>query len=283
MVIVLSLLTAFLRAVSAVIQRRATGKPEIDQLFRRSFIHSLFKNKQWLWGLFIQLAAVLTNGLALYSGSLVLVEALLTTDIVFLLLVLHFYYKVPTGVREWGGVLAISAGLSAALFAAKPHGGEFVDIGITWTITGSIIAVIIIVCAFIMRSSPSEKLRAAMGGVASGCNFALTAGLAKLVFFQAQADFDSVFTSWELYALIVSVLTSIVVLQSTYGAGPLAISQPAVEIVRPLVSATIGVIVLNEIVDINPLEIVIVGIGIVTASIGVFLLADSEPILNSPA
>ncbi len=283
MVIAIALFTAFLRALSAVIQRRAAGKPDAKELFHHSFIRSLLKSKWWLFGLSIQVIAVATNAIALYFGPLILVESLLTVDIVFVMLILHFYYKVPAGFKEWGGVFAVCFGLSAVLLAARPHGGHAATIGTKWVVVGIVITSIIVVCALLMRRSSSPKLRAAMGGIASGCNFALSAGLVKLVFFQWESGIGNVFTSWEVYALFVSLIASVVVLQSTYGGGPLAISQPVIEIVRPFARAVIGILLFEEIVNINAFGIVAASIGACVAAAGVIMLSRSKHILNSPA
>jgi hypothetical protein len=281
--VVCTLLASFLNAASSVLMRRAAGKPDPRMLFHRNFVAAMIKNRMWLGGLGLQVLAAILQGVALYWASLVLVEPLLTMDLVFLMLILHFRFGVHARLREWGAVVAICGGLSTLLVVANPRGGHLEFSGTNWALTSGLIGTFLIISALYMRRSESPTLRAGLGGVACGLNFALTAGFAKLMLGQlAIGGIGNVFGSWEVYAMAVSGAISLVVAQSTFAAGPLAISQPAIEISDPLVSATIGILLFGDMVSTSTGALALEVIGACTAAAGIILLGGSKRVHSSP-
>jgi hypothetical protein len=124
LVVVLTLLASLCNAIAAVLQRRAIGAPEPHELFRKALVKAVSKNRLWLIGLWLQFLAGALEVIALYKGTLVLVEPLLVTDLVFLLFILHFRYGMKSGPREWMGVIFVCIGLSILLVIANPRGGH---------------------------------------------------------------------------------------------------------------------------------------------------------------
>jgi hypothetical protein len=51
---------------------------------------------------------------------------------------------------------------------------------------------------------------------------------------------------WQLYVLILLGISALVVSQSAYQAGPLALSMPAVALLEPVVAVVAGEIVFHE-------------------------------------
>jgi hypothetical protein len=277
-----TLLASFLNALSSIWQRRAAGKPDAKMLFHKNFVKAMVVNRLWLGGLGLQILAAVLQGVALYQASLVLVEPLLTMDLVFLMLLLHFRFRVVAGLREWGSVLALCAGLSMLLAAANPRGGHLEFSAANWAWTSGLIGGVVLVGAITMRRSSSPRLRAGIGGVACGLNFALTAGFAKLMLGQLQYGLGNVFSSWEVYAMAVSGAISLIVAQSTFAAGPLAISQPAIEISDPLVSAAIGILLFGDVISTSIGALALEVIGAVLATAGIVLLGGSRRVHESP-
>jgi drug/metabolite transporter (DMT)-like permease len=244
-----ALLGSLSNATSGVLQRRATGTPDARELFSRRFIQNLLGNRLWLFGEALDILGFLLQAVALKFGSLTLVEPLLTTNLIFLLLILAWRFRVPMKLREWGGGVAICLGLSFLLLAAQPRGGHVQFNGTDWIITTCAIGAFVIASALLVRHLPHPGWRAAIAGVAAGANFALTAAFTKLAVNKLQYGLPTLFTSWEIYALIVSGLVALLVMQSAYGAGPLAISTPAMQIVDPLLSITIGLLLFSDFVN----------------------------------
>jgi hypothetical protein len=88
----------------------------------------------------------------------------------------------------------------------------------------------------------------------------------------------NVVTGWELYALLASGAASVITLQSTYGAGPLAVSEPAMQIVDPLLSILIGIIIFGDVINFSPGAVVIEIICGIVIIAGIILLGSSKRI-----
>jgi hypothetical protein len=282
-VIVACAVASFLNAVAAVLQRRAAGTPHPSRLFSRNLISEISRNEKWLKGMGIQVVASLITAVALYWGSLVLVEPLLTTDLVFLMLILHYRFRVGAGLREWGGVAAICGGLTSLLVAANPQSGDKAFDWLGWTIAAGVVIIGILAAAAIMRRASLSSLRAAIGGVACGLNLSLSAGLIKLVYEQWENGLGAVFTSWQIYAFLLSALLSIIVIQSTFAAGPIAISQPSIEISTPLISVAMGVVLFGDDIRTTAAALALEICGAIIIAAGIILLGRSSRIQRSPA
>ena len=115
-----------------------------------------------------------------------------------------------------------------------------------------------------------------MSGVAAGLSFALVAACTKLATEQWQHGFFTLFSHWQIYALIITGVLSIVMLQNAYGAGPLAVSQPAMEIIEPLVSVMMGVVLFGDSVNTSSSALVVECAAALMAGGGIWLMGSSE-------
>ena len=276
-----TLIAAFLNAVGSLTQRRATGQIDVSRLFKHRIVFDALRNRMWLLGGAAQLAAFTAQATALHAGPLIVVGPLMTTDLVFLMLLLRAYFNVAIGRREWLGALAISGGLSLLLATANPRGGDIpVDIAV-WLLTGAVVAAIVITGAIYMRKGPAPPLRAAIGGLTAGAHFALTAALIKLVMQQWHLGIGNEFTSWPLWGLAIVGITSFLSLQSMYGAGPLAISWPIVEITEAVGGVVIGLTLFGDTVNTSISALAAeTGGGAILAG-GIIMLASSRRLRGS--
>lgn len=281
-VVIGALLAAFLNAVGSLTQRRATGQLDVQRLFHHAIVTEALQNKLWLLGGAAQAGAFVAQAVALRYGSLIVVGPLMTTDLVFLMLLLQARFRIGIGRREWLGAAAVSAGISLLLISAQPRGSNIpLDID-PWLITMSVVTVIVIAGAILMRRGPSPQWRATVGGIAAGAHFALVAALVKL-FMQhiQQYGFVAQFSDWPMYALALAGLTSFLTLQSMYGAGPLGISWPLVEICEAVGGVLIGLLLFDDVVNSYALALAgELGGGLILAA-GIVLLAGSARLRHS--
>ncbi len=276
--IVAALIAALLNALSTILQRMATGQPDAQRLYKRDFIATVLKQRLWIIGTLLEITGFIAQAAALRKGSLVLVEPLLTTNLIFLMLMLHFRFSMRTGIKEWLAVVAICGGLSSLLVAANPRSGKFLPHATAWVLVTLVTGGVILISVFVVRSKLSDKARAAVGGLGAGINFALTAALTKLVMEQLNFGIGYVLTHWALYGLIVAGLISVMVMQSAYGAGPLAISLPAIEIADPTLSVVFGIFLFGDSVAHNGINMVFEILGAIVVVIGILLMTSSKRI-----
>ncbi len=274
--IFLALTAAALNAVSTVVQRRQAGKPPPHELFRPGFIKGLLKDKVWIFAFGLQIAAFFSQAVALKLGSLIIVAPLLVTDLIVLLLILHFKYGLAAGVKEWSAVLLICVGLSGFLISANPKIGHQAFIAFNWALTVCSTLVVIAIAIYIVRRHSNPNLRAAIAGLAAGFSFALTAAFTKLTTRQLDHGLAAVFVHWPVYALLFSGILSLVMTQNTFGAGPLVYSQPAMEITEPVISIMFGIVLFGDSVNLGGLELVFELIAGSLALAGIWLMASSS-------
>lgn len=280
-VVIFSLLSSLFNAVSAVIQRKVAGSPSAKELFTRRFMRTLVTNKWWLIGALVQVIGFLFQAVALWQGSLILVAPLLTSDLVFLMLIMHFYFRIPTGKREWGAVAAICLGLSGLLFTAHPVEGELPFSASPWPVVLGTIGGLLIIGAYLVRRLSSSRVRAGMIGIAAGLSFSLVSIFTKLSTHQLESGIPNLLTSWPLYALLFAGLLSFLFQQNTYGAGPLATSQPAMEITEPVASVAIGILLFGDMINTSPSTLAGELISSVVIIAGIVMITGSKRVYQS--
>lgn len=257
-------------------QRRVTGQVDAKELFRGSILRNVVRKRLWLGGVVLQVAAFFAQAVALHNGSLVMVEPLMTTDLIFMLVIIHFYLGNRIQKSGWIAMIAVAAGLSGLLAAAEPHGGH-TPIGISnWIIVFAAIGTAIVVGANITRSASSSGRRAAIGGITAGAHFGLTAAMTKLVIEQFHLGFGQEFLHWPLYALIVIGVSSAISMQSMYGAGSLAVSQPALEIAEALQGVLIGVWVFGDSINTSAAALAVEAVSALVLALGIIMLGRAD-------
>ncbi len=271
--VIFALISASLNALAAVLQRRATGQAAASELFRSHLVKRVLKNKLWLSGVVLEVMGFFAQAIALHNGSLALVQPLLITDVVFLLIFLHFGLGVSVGKQGALGVGLLSIGLSCLLVVANPHGGDVIPSVSTWLLAICILGLAILVTALAARRIKSATTRAVLGGFAAGLHFSFTAATTKLVVDQLQYGWLQTLFSWQLLALIIVGISSVLTLQSMYAAGSLVITQPTLEITEALAGIEMGIILFGEQVNTGIGALAIEALSGLVAAIGIVLLA----------
>ncbi len=242
-----ALIAAMLNALSSINERLATEKPAAKKLFSHSFTYAMAKNRLFIYGFVLQVLAFFAQAIALNNGPLIVVEPLLTSDLIFLLLFIGIKLHIKIKLRDWLSVLAIMGGLTGLYLATNPTEGHLNYQATPWIILVSVTTPIVITLAIIIRKLKSPKIRAILAAIGAATAFALNAAFTKLSLnLFTKYGIEAMFTSWPLYALIISGVISLYLMLNAYGSGPLAISQPIMEIIEPSVAVIIGVFIFGD-------------------------------------
>ncbi|HMD46344.1 MAG TPA: DMT family transporter [Acidimicrobiales bacterium] len=245
MVYVLALTSALANALTSIFQRMGVeDAPEGDTLKLRLLTNAL-RRGIWLLGFALMIASFLIQAVALHFGRMAEVQPILTTELLWLVLILGTWFRFKVGWREWVASLLASLGLAGFLFFANPTGDTGTPSGQTWFLTGMACAAATAVAVLLALRGP-RWWRAAMFGAAGAIGFAFTAALTKSVTDYIAKDWVSMFAHWQLYALVFCGVASVFLAQNAYHAGPIAASQAALVLVDPLVSILIGVALFEE-------------------------------------
>ena len=239
MAYLLAVLASCANALAAIFQRIGVQNAPDDTTMSLGLItHAL---KRWVWLLGVGLIGVgfVLQAVALRFGQLSAVQPIVTTELLFLVLILGVWFRYRVTARDWLGALAAGGGLAAFLLIAAPGGGNTIPGSGPWTTVFVVVGAIVAGGVALGFVGP-RWFRAAMFGTASGLLFALAAALTKVVTTLVTEGWGHVFTHWETYALVVTGLLGFFLMQSAYHAGPLTASQATLTVVDPLASVVIG-------------------------------------------
>ncbi len=270
-----------LLGLTSVLQHSAAATVDTKHSMRPRLLLELLHRPRWLAGNLADLGAFTLQFLALRRGSLLVVQALLVTGLVFALPLSarlnHRHLRAP----EWVSVVALVGGLAVFLTSANPTRGRPGASGVGWAIVIGGVAVVI---GLIVRSAPTQpgRTRATRLGAACGMLFGLNAALAKATGHVVSAGLVEGLTSWEPYVFVVCAGAGFLLAQSALQAGPLDASLPVLAVGDPLTAAMIGLFAFHEHVALRPTRI---ALDLASAAImiaGVFGLARS-PIVTGEA
>jgi len=240
MVFVLALGAALANALTSIFQRMGVeDAPADDTLKPRLLLHAL-RRGIWLAGFGLMIASFLMQAVALHLGRLSEVQPVLTTELLFLVLILGSWFRFAVGWREWAAAVAAAAGLAGFLLFAAPTGGSLIPTGLEWGEVGGACAVVVAAAVYLATRGP-RWWRAAMFGTAAAVAYAFTAGLTKVVTDFVAGDWVSIFRHWQTYGLAGCGVLAVFLTQNAYHAGPIAASQSTIVLVDPLASILIGV------------------------------------------
>jgi hypothetical protein len=276
------IIASALNAGSSLFEREAASFSGSNKLFTKELSSILIRNKKFIFGIGMQVAASIVEVVAISQGSLVLVGPLLTLDLVFLWLFISRRYKLKISNLNWIAVGLIIGGLSLLYFCTDPKEGKFKYNWVPWVVASSIFVVLVFIAYVVSNITKSKTIHAMVLAVATAFNYALDAGLAKLLLDQIRAHgVFYMFTSWAIYALFILAMISIIMTQNTLHAGPLTVSQPVIEMVQAVSSALIGIFIFNDKLHSDWITIVGDGVAIIAIGVGIYITATTKDLFNS--
>lgn len=241
----LALVAALISGVGDVVRQRSaqeiTDEPVGHlELFRMS----LRDGRWWLGGV----AAVVSFGLqavALCLGSVVLVQALQVTALLFALPVNARLTRHRVTRREWMWAALLAVGVGVFVVVGDPTAGYQRASLQTWAVVASVLGPALLLCVLGARIYPGP-VAAVLLAVVSASAWALFAVLTKGVVEVLDDGPVAVLRAPELYAWIGAALVGTVFQQSSFRASALTASLPTMTVAEPVVASALGVIVLGE-------------------------------------
>ncbi|MEU6060737.1 DMT family transporter [Streptomyces sp. NPDC047097] len=243
----LALLAALGNAGASVLQRRAAAElgPDPADAPHGSWLTGLVHRRVWVWGAALLAVSGVLQALALATGPLSVVQPVMSTELMFTLVVGGFvFHRRPDARTRWA-FAAMAVGLGAFLALADPTDGRATVPVAAWLWTALGAGLLMAVLGAVSTRLPPSA-RAAVLGTATATGFAVTAALLKDALGRLPDGVDAVLTSWMPYAAIVVGLGSFLLLQVTLRAGSLVASQPALTLGDALLSVVLGVCLFAE-------------------------------------
>ncbi|MFE3752802.1 DMT family transporter [Nocardia tengchongensis] len=276
--VVCAFIGAVLFAVSAVAQQRAAADvPEGDALLAR-----LIRNPRWLAGLIGDAGGFAFQVVALALGSVLVVQPILVTALVFALpLAAHYSGRRVTAVM-WLQAAALSIALACFLVVGEPTEGVTAAPWDRWVLPLGLVAGVVVAGIVVATTVRVPTLQALLLGTAAGLLFGISAALTANVTKLFADSITAGLTSWELYVLAACGLLGFYVQQRGYQVGPLSASLPAFTVAEPLGAAFLGMTVLDERLRSGPLGTAFVAASVVVMCVAAVRLsrAQAAPLTN---
>ena len=265
MTVVLALVASALFGAGVALQQRPAAEVPREYAARPALLLRVVRNPAWVAGVVAEIAAFVTQLIALRRGSLVIVQPLLTTSLLFTFALGSWWARQPISRRDWMSIACVVVGLGAFLVVASPNedsagtapAGE-------WVLWGASIATALTLLIWVGLTSDGPR-RAAALGLAAGLGDAFMAVLTKAFAHATDHGIGSAFTTWIPYALCVAGLAAMLLTQTAYQTGQPKIAIPLITVTEPLVSCGIGVGLFGEAVHVGGLRApaVVAAVGVI--------------------
>ncbi|KAA0020055.1 DMT family transporter [Antrihabitans cavernicola] len=270
--IVCSLIAALLFACAAVAQQHAASSvPEGESL-----MSELIRKPRWWAGIAGDGGGYAMQAIALSLGSVLIVQPLLVSAVVFALPLAARFSGRRITPRMWALAAALTGALAVFLVVGNPSEGKSDAPFSEWAVPLIVLLVVVGVATAGGLARIEVGLRALLLGAAGGLLFGLAAALTKDVTDRFGSGIWSVLTSWQTWILIASGIVGVYLQQRAFQVGPLSASLPAVTIAEPLAAVFVGMTVLDERLRADALGIGVTAAAVVVMAVATLLLSRSQ-------
>jgi drug/metabolite transporter (DMT)-like permease len=271
-----TLVAAVLLGVGFVLQQYAARQEPESRFLSPRILTDLLRKPRWLVGIACMVAGQLLAAWSIGHGALTLVEPLLTTYLLFALLLAVPMSKQPVRWSEVTGALILIVGVTLLSLdrSTKPIGLSFGSFS-HWP-AAAIIAGIAFVAVQVGQRTRGNA-RAVLIGLAAGLVFGIQDALTRQTLEIMQGQRVTVlFTSWEPYCLLGAGIVGLWLMQNAFSAGPLHSSLPTIAAGEPVAGIVLGIVVFGDRIQISPGQLAIEAGGIAALIVGAVMVARSS-------
>lgn len=245
----LALGAALFIAIGDVIHQRTAHEVTDDAVGHLGLFARLLRDRQWWLGSLVAAAGFALQAAALGLGSVLLVQALLVTSLLFALPI----NARMTGRRvtrwEWIWAALLAGSVAVIVTVGNPTAGDARGSLQTWTAVIAVLGPALVLCvigARIWSGRVAAVLLALVSGALWGLFAVLTKGVVDRLDFGSWAGVWELLRTPELYAWALVAIAGTAWQQSSFRAGSLTASLPTMTVAEPVVAAVLGVVVLGE-------------------------------------
>jgi drug/metabolite transporter (DMT)-like permease len=271
-----TLVAAVLLGIGFVLQQYSAEQEPDSRFLSPRILTDLLRKPRWLLGIACMVAGYLCAAWSIGHLELTLVEPLLTTYLVWALVLAVPLSRQRVRLPEVVGAVILIIGV--ALLSVRR---EITPIGLSFgSFSQWYAAAIIAGIAFVAVAIGHRKqgqVRATLTGLAAGLVFGIQDALTRQTLEVTESNHWTIlFSTWSAYALVGAGIVGIWLMQSAFSAAPLHASLPAIAAGEPLAGIALGVIVFGDTIQVSPGGLAIEAGGIAALIIGVIAVARSS-------
>ncbi len=276
----ITLVAALLLGIGFVLQQQtAETAPESHFLSLRLF-GDLLRKRKWLAGIGCMILGQVLAAWSLGHLSLSIVEPLLTTNLLFALILAVPLSHQTVRVTEVAGALLLIAGetiLSLAQYT-QPIGESFGSFS-HWPAAAGIACIAFV--AVQAGRHRSGNRRATLTGLGAGLVFGIQDALTRQTLQILQHHgMSGLAHSWSAYCLVATGAVGLLLMQSAFNAGPLHSSLPTITAGEPIAGILLGIIVFGDRISLTPGSLAQHAGGLFALVAGVILVARAPALSN---
>jgi uncharacterized membrane protein len=271
-----TLVAALLLGIGFVLQQYAARQEPECRFLSLRILTDLLRKPRWLAGIACMVAGQLLAAWSIGHAALTLVEPLLTTYLLFALILAVPMSKQAMRWTEVVGALILCAGVTLLSLSrsAKPIGlsfGSFTH----WPAAAIIAGVAYL--AVMAGLSRGGTGRAILTGLAAGLVFGIQDALTRQTLEVLQGHPVTVlFTNWPPYCLLATGIVGLWLMQNAFSTAPLHCSLPTIAAGEPVAGIVLGIVVFGDRIQVSPGQLAIEAGGIAALIVGVVMVARSS-------
>jgi drug/metabolite transporter (DMT)-like permease len=263
-----ALLAAFFAAVGIVVRQRAIQQEAAVSDGSGAIVTSWIRQPAWWVGTLGAIGGYVFQALALAHGSLLLVQPLLVSSLLFVLPLGARFSNQRVRSRDWYWALLLTAALTVFVLVGQPREGHYRPPVPAWTVALATSVPVVIGCVLAARRSAGRP-RAMLLASAVAVLLGMVAVLTKVSTHRlAVHGWHGLLTVPAPYLLVALAVTVTVLQQSAFHAGALQASVPIMLVGEPIVAVLLGVVVLGEHLGVRGAGgvILVLAVGAMTAA-----------------
>ena len=241
----LALGAAFFIAIGDVIHQRTAHEVTDEPVSHVELFLRLLRDGQWWLGSIVAAVGFALQAAALGFGSVLLVQALLVTSLLFALPISARLSHRRVTRWEWTWAALLAAAVAVIVTVGNPTAGHSRASLETWTAVIAVLGPALVLCVVGARIW-SGPVSAVLLAVVSGALWGLFAVLTKGVVDRLDDGLWALLRTPELYVWVLVAIAGTSWQQSSFRAGALTATLPTMTVAEPVVGSVLGIVVLGE-------------------------------------
>jgi drug/metabolite transporter (DMT)-like permease len=271
----LALVAALISGVGDVIRQRCAQEITNEHVGHIELLRMSLRDVRWWLGGLAAVGSFALQAVALKLGSVVLVQALQVTALLFALPVYTWFTRKGLTRREWIWALLLAGAVAAFVVVGDPAAGYQRASLHSWAVVALVIGPAMVFCVLGARIW-SGPLAAVLLALVSASSWALFAVLTKGIVDVLPDGVGALLRAPELYGWVLVAALGTIFQQSAFRASALTASLPTMTVAEPLVASVLGVTVLGETLGADGPEVIALVAAVAVVIVATTALARGE-------
>jgi drug/metabolite transporter (DMT)-like permease len=232
-------------AIGNVLHQRSAQDVTDERVSLLELFTRLLRNGQWWLGSLVAAAGFGLQAAARGLGSVLLVQALLVTSLLFALPINARATRRRVTRWQWMWATLLAAAVAVIVTVGNPTPGHSRASLETWTAVVAVLGPVLVLCvlgAHALKGPASAVLL----GLVSGTLWGLFAVLTKGVVDRLDDGLWALLRTPELYVWALVAVAGTAYQQASFRAGSLTASLPTMTVTEPVVGSMLGIVALGE-------------------------------------